>query len=141
MRDGTFRWHLSRGIPVTDRQRRVWDVVRKAQKAASEAARPGVECQAIDAAARRVIDDGGFGPGYTHFTHRLGHGIGLDGHEWTYLVRGNKTPLAVGMCFTDEPMIAVPGEFGVRIEDDFYVTEQGAKFFSQPSPSITEPFA
>ena len=82
------------GAPPTDRQRRVWDLVRKAQEAAFDAARPGVECQAVDAAARKVIEDGGFGPGYAYLTHRLGHGIGLDGHEWPYMVRGNATRLA-----------------------------------------------
>ncbi len=115
------------GAPPTDRQRRVWDLVRKAQQAAFDAARPGVECQAIDAAARRVIDDGGFGPGYAHFTHRLGHGIGLDGHEWPYMVRGNTTRLAPGMTFTDEPGIYIPGELGIRHEDTVAVTDSGCE--------------
>jgi Xaa-Pro dipeptidase len=115
------------GAPPTDRQRRVWDLVRRAQKAAFDAARPGVECQAIDAAARKVIEEGGFGSGYAHFTHRLGHGIGLDGHEWPYMVRGNATRLAAGMTFTDEPGIYIPGELGIRHEDTVAVTEDGCE--------------
>jgi Xaa-Pro dipeptidase len=113
------------GAPPTERQRRIWDVVRAAQKAAFEAARPGVECQAIDAAARKVIDDAGFGPDYATFTHRVGHGIGMDGHEWTYLVRGNTTKLRPGMCFSDEPGIYIPGELGIRHEDVITITEEG----------------
>ena len=115
------------GAPPTDRQRRVWDLVRRAQAAAFEAARPGAECQAVDVAARKVIEDGGFGPGYTYFAHRLGHGIGLDGHEWPYMVRGNATRLAAGMTFTDEPGIYIPGELGVRHEDTVAVTENGCE--------------
>jgi Xaa-Pro dipeptidase len=113
------------GAPPTDRQRRIWDLVRQAQEAAFAAARPGVECQEVDAAARRVIADGGFGPGYQHLTHRLGHGIGLDGHEWPYVVRGNETKLEPGMTFTDEPGIYLPGELGIRHEDTLVVTEDG----------------
>jgi Xaa-Pro dipeptidase len=115
------------GAPPTDRQRRVWDLVRKAQAAAFEAARPGVECQEVDAAARRVIEDGGFGPGYRYFTHRLGHGIGLDGHEQPYVVRGDRTKLAAGMTFTDEPGIYIAGELGIRHEDTVAVTESGCE--------------
>jgi Xaa-Pro dipeptidase len=114
------------GAPPTDRQRRVWDVVRRAQQAAFDAARPGVEAQAVDAAARRVIEEAGFGPGYRTFTHRLGHGIGMDGHEWTYLVKGNRTRLQPGMCFSDEPGIYLPGELGVRHEDIIFITASGA---------------
>ncbi len=115
------------GAPPSERQRRIWDLVRKAQQAAFAAARPGVECQAIDAAARRVIEEGGFGPGYKYLTHRLGHGIGLDGHEWPYMVRGNATKLAAGMTFTDEPGIYIPGELGIRHEDTVAVTESGCE--------------
>jgi Xaa-Pro dipeptidase len=115
------------GGPPTDRQRTIWDVVRRAQEAAFRAARPGVEAQALDAAARKVVEDAGFGPGYKYFTHRVGHGIGMDGHEWTYLVRGNRTRLQPGMCFSDEPGLYIPGELGVRHEDIIYVTEQGAE--------------
>jgi Xaa-Pro dipeptidase len=118
------------GAPPSERQRRVWDVVRKAQQAAFAAARPGVECQAIDAAARNVIEDAGFGPGYKFLTHRLGHGIGLDGHEWPYMVRGNATQLAAGMTFTDEPGIYIPGELGIRHEDAVVVTESGCESLS-----------
>jgi len=115
------------GARPTDRQRHVWDLVRKAQEAAFGTARPGVECQAVDAAARKVIEDGGFGPGYRYFTHRLGHGIGLDGHEWPYMVRGNTTKLLAGMTFTDEPGIYIPGELGIRHEDTVAVTETGCE--------------
>jgi len=127
----------------TDRQRLVWDLEKKAQAAAFAAAKPGVTCESIDAAARKVITDAGFGPGYKlpGLPHRTGHGIGLDGHEWTYLVRGNQTRVQPGMCFSDEPTIAIPGEFGIRLEDCMYITEDGARMFSGPSPSIEHPFA
>ncbi|MGH9322922.1 MAG: M24 family metallopeptidase [Vicinamibacteria bacterium] len=124
----------------TDRQRQIWDLEKKAQDAARDAVRPGVPCEAIDAAARKVVTDAGFGPDYEHFTHRVGHGIGLDGHEWTYLVRGNGTPLAPGMCFSNEPGIYLYGEFGVRLEDCFHVTESGGELFTRQSPSIDDPF-
>jgi Xaa-Pro dipeptidase len=120
------------GAPPTDRQRRIWDLVRKAQVAAFEAARPGTECQAVDAAARKVLVDGGFGPGYRYFTHRLGHGIGLDGHEWPYMVRGNERKLREGMTFTDEPGVYIPGELGVRHEDTLAVTEEGCENLGGP---------
>jgi Xaa-Pro dipeptidase len=115
------------GAPPTERQRKVWDLVRQAQDAAFRTVRPGVECQAIDAAARKVIVDAGFGPDYKFFTHRLGHGIGMDGHEHTYFVRGNATKLEPGMCFSDEPGIYVPGELGIRHEDIIFVTADGAE--------------
>ena len=104
---------------------------------------PASPCEAVDAAARKVITDAGFGPDYKvpGLPHRTGHGIGLDIHEWTNFVRGNKTPLQPGMCFSDEPMIAIYGEFGIRLEDCLYITESGAKFFTQPSPAIDKPFA
>jgi Xaa-Pro dipeptidase len=127
--------------PKLDKQRKVFDIVHHAQSAALAAARPGVQCQAIDAAARAVITAAGFGPDYKHFTHRVGHGIGMDMHEWPYLVRGNTTPLAPGMCFSDEPGIYIPGEFGVRLEDDWHVTEDGGKMFTPQSPSLEHPFA
>jgi len=123
----------------TDRQRRLWDVVRTAQEAAFAAAKPGVECQAVDAAARNVIEDAGFGPDYARFTHRVGHGIGMDGHEWTYLVRGNTTPLRPGMCFSDEPGIYVYGETGVRHEDIIHITEDGAANMTKWSGSPEDP--
>jgi Xaa-Pro dipeptidase len=130
------------GTP-TDRQRRVFDVVHAAQSAALAAAKPGVEMQAVDAAARSVITDAGFGPGYKHFTHRVGHGIGMDGHEWPYLVRGNTMKLAAGMTFSDEPGIYLaddPAPFGVRLEDDMVITADGARLFTPQSLSLTEPF-
>jgi len=127
------------GAPPTERQRRVWDLVRKAQDAGFQAARPGVECQAVDAAARRVIEEGGFGPGYKHLTHRLGHGIGMDGHEWTYLVRGNSTPLRPGMCFSDEPGIYLPGEMGIRHEDIIFITESSAEGMTNWSGTPEDP--
>jgi Xaa-Pro dipeptidase len=125
---------------ATEKQKAVFAVVHKAQAAAQAAARPGVACETIDKAARDVIDAAGFGPDYKHFTHRVGHGIGMDGHEWPYLVRGNRTPLVAGMCFSDEPGIYLEGEFGVRLEDDWYVTEDGGRMFTPTSPSIEEPF-
>jgi Xaa-Pro dipeptidase len=127
----------------TPRQIDVWNLEHRAQAAAFAAAQPGVPCEAVDAAARKVITDAGFGPDYKvpGLPHRTGHGIGLDIHEWTNFVRGNKTPLQPGMCFSDEPMIAIYGEFGIRLEDCLYITENGAKFFSEPSPSIDRPFA
>lgn len=126
----------------TDRQRRIWDLERKAQDAAFAAAKPGATCESVDAAARKVITDFGFGPDYKvpGLPHRTGHGIGLDGHEWTYLVRGNKTRIQPGMCFSDEPTIAIYGEFGVRLEDCMYITEDGPRMFSKQSPSIEHPF-
>jgi Xaa-Pro dipeptidase len=128
---------------ASQRQIDVWNLEKRAQTAAFEAAKPGVPCEAVDAAARKVITDAGFGPDYKvpGLPHRTGHGIGLDGHEWTNFVRGNKTPLAPGMCFSDEPMIAIYGEFGIRLEDCLYITDNGAKFFTQQSPSIDKPFA
>ena len=127
------------GAPPTDRQRRIWDTVRRAQEAAFKAAKPGVECQAVDAAARRVVEEAGFGKEYEQFTHRVGHGIGMDGHEWTYLVRGNTTRLQPGMCFSDEPGIYIPGEIGVRHEDIIVVTPDGAENLTKWSGSPEEP--
>ena len=124
----------------TDKMLRVFDVVHRAQAAALAAARPGVEAQSVDAAARKVIDDAGFGPNYAHFTHRVGHGIGMDGHEWPYLVRGNTTRLLPAMCFSDEPGVYLRGEFGVRLEDDMHITENGAELFTPQSPSLEHPF-
>jgi Xaa-Pro dipeptidase len=124
----------------TDKMKKVWDIVHRAQAAALAAAKPGVQCQAVDAAARQVITDAGYGPDYKHFTHRVGHGIGMDGHEWPYLVRGNTLPMAPNMCFSDEPGIYIRGEFGVRLEDDMHITENGAELFTPQSRSIEEPF-
>jgi Xaa-Pro dipeptidase len=124
----------------SDEMRRCFDIVRRAQSAALAAARPGVPCKSVDAAARKVIADAGYGPGYAHFTHRLGHGIGLDGHEWPYLVAGNELPLAANMTFSDEPGIYIRGKFGIRLEDDMYITLDGAKLFTPPSQSLEHPF-
>jgi Xaa-Pro dipeptidase len=126
----------------TDRQKFVWDLERKAQDAALAAAQVGATCESVDAAARNVITKGGFGPGYKTpgLPHRTGHGIGLDGHEWTNLVKGNKTKIQLGMCFSDEPTIAIYGEFGVRLEDCLYITESGPKMFTKQSPAIDQPF-
>ena len=107
----------------------VFDIVHRAQTAALKTARPGLECQAVDAAARSVITDAGYGPDYKFFTHRVGHGMGMDGHEWPYLVRGNTTPMAANMTFSDEPGIYIRGEFGIRLEDDMHITENGAELF------------
>jgi Xaa-Pro dipeptidase len=111
----------------TEKQRRVWDIVRKAQKAALKAARPGATCESVDRAARKVVEDAGFGPGYKYFAHRLGHGIGMEGHEYPYLVRGNTLKLEPGMTFSNEPGIYIYGEFGVRIEDCMVIEGSGAR--------------
>jgi len=125
----------------TERQKQVWNLERKAQDAALAAAKVGATCESVDAAARKVITDAGFGPGYKvpGLPHRTGHGIGLDGHEWTNFVRGNKTKIAPGMCFSDEPMIAIYGEFGVRLEDCLHITDSGPKMFTPQSASIEKP--
>jgi len=126
----------------SQRQIDVWNKELEAQNAAFAAAQLGAPCEAVDAAARAVIEAAGFGPGYKTpgLPHRTGHGIGLEGHEWTNFVKGNKTPLAPGMCFSDEPMIAIPGEFGIRLEDCLYMTEDGPKFFTKQSAAIDQPF-
>jgi Xaa-Pro dipeptidase len=122
--------------------RRVWAIEQEAQQAAFDAVRPGRPCEEIDAAARAVLEAHGFGPGYRlpGLPHRTGHGIGLSVHEAAYLVRGDKTSLKPGMCFSNEPMIVEPGAFGIRLEDHFHVTEDGAAWFTPPSPSIDAPF-
>jgi len=126
----------------TQRQRDIWDLERRAQDAGFAAAQVGVPCEAVDAAARKVIVDAGFGPDYKvpGLPHRTGHGIGLDGHEWTNFVRGNKTPIQPGMCFSDEPTVVIYGECGIRLEDCLYITADGPKFFTAQSPSIDKPF-
>lgn len=125
---------------ATQRMKDVFEIEHRAQSAALAAAKPGVACEAVDAAARRVIVDGGFGPDYTYFSHRVGHGMGMDGHEWPYLVRGNTLPLAPGMVFSDEPGIYIPGEFGIRLEDDMAITDAGAELFTPQSESLEQPF-
>ena len=124
----------------SDKMNRVFDIVRKAQTAALKAAHPGATMESVDAAARKVIVDAGYGPGYKYFSHRLGHGIGMDGHEWYYLVQGNTRRIETGMTFSDEPGIYIPGEFGVRLEDDMHVTDDGARWFTPQSPSLEHPF-
>jgi len=128
------------GTP-SDKQRKVWDIVRKAQLEAHNTIKPGVACEDIDLAARKVIEEAGYGPGYKYFSHRLGHGIGMDGHEYSYLVKGNKLKLKQGMTFSNEPGIYIYGEFGVRIEDCFVVTEDGAHILGgMESMDIEKPF-
>ena len=121
----------------------VWNTELEAQNAAFAAIKVGAPCEAVDAAARAVIEKAGFGPGYKvpGLPHRTGHGIGMDGHEWTNFVKGNKTPIAAGMCFSDEPTIAIPGEFGIRHEDCLYVAEDGPHFFTKQAVAIDKPFA
>jgi Xaa-Pro dipeptidase len=123
-----------------DKMKQVFDIVHRAQSAALAAARPGVEAGSVDAAARKVITDAGYGPGYKYFPHRVGHGMGMDGHEWPYLVRGNTLKLQPNMTFSDEPGIYIRGEFGIRLEDDMHMTENGAELFTPQSPSLEEPF-
>jgi Xaa-Pro dipeptidase len=123
-----------------DKMKKVFDIVHRAQAAALAAARPGQECGAVDVAARKVITDAGYGPDYKYFSHRLGHGIGMDMHEWPYLVRGNTTKLQPNMTTSNEPGIYIPGEFGMRLEDDMHVTENGAELFTPQSPSLEDPF-
>jgi Xaa-Pro dipeptidase len=123
-------------------QRAMWSLEREAQQAAFDAVRPGAKCEDIDAAARNVLINAGLGPDYRlpGLPHRTGHGIGLSIHEPAYLVRGDHTVLRPGMCFSNEPMIVVPDRFGIRLEDHFHVTEEGAEWFTQPSRSIDSPF-
>jgi Xaa-Pro dipeptidase len=139
-----FRADVTRTIVFgnpADKQKKVWDIVRKAQVAAHRAVRPGVACEEIDRAARKVVEDAGYGPDYQCFAHRLGHGIGMEGHEYPYLVKGNKLKLRSGMTFSNEPGIYLYGEFGVRIEDCFVVTEDGARFLgAMESTALDKPF-
>ena len=126
----------------TARQRQIWELEQAAQLAAFEAAQIGVPCSAVDDAARKVIEAGGLGPGYRvpGLPHRTGHGVGMDLHEHPYIVKGNDLPLAPGMCFSIEPMICCYGEFGVRLEDHAYISEQGPRWFTEPSQSMDNPF-
>ena len=126
----------------TQRQMDVWNLEKKAQDAAFAAMKIGAPCEAVDAAARKVIEDAGFGKNYglPGLPHRTGHGIGLEGHEWTNFVKGNTTKIAPGMCFSDEPTISIPGEFGIRLEDCVYIGEDGPHFFTKQSISIEQPF-
>ncbi len=130
------------GAEPTTRQVEIWNLEQKAQAAGFAAARINAACEEVDAAARKVLTDAGFGPGYKlpGLPHRTGHGIGMDGHEWGNMVKGNKLLLQPGMCFSVEPNISIVGEFGVRLEDCAYMTAEGPKWFSQPSVSISQPF-
>ncbi|HEX5171837.1 MAG TPA: Xaa-Pro peptidase family protein, partial [Cyclobacteriaceae bacterium] len=130
------------GAEPTKRQQEIWDLEQQAQRAGFSAAKIGAACEEVDAAARKVITDSGFGPGYKlpGLPHRTGHGIGMDVHEWGNAVKGNKQPLMEGMCFSIEPNISIIGEFGVRHEDCVYITAEGPRWFSQPSFSIDQPF-
>jgi len=130
------------GAEPTARQREVWDLQKKSQAAGFAAAKLGDPCENVDIAARKVLTDAGYGPGYKvpGCPHRTGHGIGMDGHEWGNMVLGNKQPLMPGMCFSIEPTISIYGEFGVRLEDCAYMTEEGVKWFTVPSPAIDKPF-
>lgn len=142
-RAGGYTSDMTRTVVLgqpSDDIRRIFDIVLQAQTAALKTARPGVTMESVDAAARKVISDAGYGPDYRYFSHRLGHGIGIDMHEWDYLVRGNKHVLEPGMTFSDEPGIYIPEKFGVRLEDILYVTEDGAALMTPQSPSIDQPF-
>ena len=130
------------GAAPTKRQQQIWDLEQRSQAAGFAAARLGAQCQEVDAAARKVITDAGFGPGYKlpGLPHRTGHGIGMDGHEWGNMVKGNTPLLQPGMCFSIEPTISIPGEFGVRLEDCVYMTSTGPKWFSPTATAIDKPF-
>lgn len=130
----------------TDKQRKVFDIVKAAQTAALKAAKPGVPLAHVDLAARKVVADAGYGPAHKFFTHRVGHGIGMDMHEWPYLSENNmflddRAPLlAANMTFSDEPGIYIKGEFGVRLEDELHITTNGAELLTPQSPSLDDPF-
>lgn len=130
------------GVEPTLRQQEIWDLEKRAQAAGFEAAQVGAPLHNVDAAARKVLTDAGFGPGYKlpGLPHRTGHGIGMDGHEWGNAVRNNQRIIEPGMCFSIEPNISIVGEFGVRLEDCVYITDEGPIWFSEPSPSIKQPF-
>ena len=130
------------GAAPTAEQRKVWNQVHEGQQIAIRAAKLGATAGSVDDAVRAAYSSWGYGPGYKlpGLSHRTGHGIGMDGHEPAYLVHGDMTPLAPGMCFSDEPGIYIPGKFGIRLEDCWHVTETGPKFFSEPPPSIDQPF-
>ncbi|MBI4547362.1 MAG: aminopeptidase P family protein [Ignavibacteriae bacterium] len=125
----------------TDKMKNVFEIVLKAQSAALAVARPGIPAEDIDAAARKVIVDAGYEPDYKYFTHRLGHGIGMEGHEWYYLVRGNKRPEKVGETHSNEPGIYIVGEFGIRLEDEMLITENGAKLLLPQAESLEKIFS
>jgi len=127
---------------ISDRHREIWNIERNAVQAAFDAAKNGLPCGDLDVAARNYIVSQGLGPDYQipGLPHRTGHGIGMDIHESPNLVKNDRTPLASGMCFSDEPMICVPNEFGIRLEDHFYMTDDGPEWFTLPSKSVEDPF-
>jgi Xaa-Pro dipeptidase len=130
----------------TDKMKRVFDLVKRAQSVAIETARPGVPTADVDAAARKVIVDGGYGPGFTYFTHRVGHGMGMEGHEWPYFVKNDmfgwdlNPRLKAGMVLSDEPGIYIRSEFGIRLEDDLWINESGSELLTPQCPSLEDPF-
>jgi Xaa-Pro dipeptidase len=128
---------------ATAEQRRVWGQMREGQDIAFAAARLGASAGSVDDAVRARFESWGYGPGYRlpGLSHRTGHGIGLDGHEPVNLVHGETTPLAAGMCFSNEPGLYLPGRFGIRLEDCFHMTQAGPRWFSTPPPSLDDPFA
>jgi Xaa-Pro dipeptidase len=130
------------GADATAEQRKVWDQVHRGQQIAMAAAKPGALAGTVDDAVRRTYESWGYGPRYKlpGTSHRTGHGIGMEVHEPVNLVHGETTPLAPGMCFSNEPGIYIPGKFGVRLEDCFHMTAAGPKFFTTPPPSIDDPF-
>jgi Xaa-Pro dipeptidase len=136
---------ISRTVVVgqaSQKQIEVWNLEKQAQDAAFAAIKIGAPCEVVDAAARAVIEKAGYAHNYKlpGLPHRTGHGIGLEGHEWTNFVKGNKTPIQVGMCFSNEPTISIPGEFGIRLEDCLYIGEDGPHFFTKQSIAIDKPF-
>jgi Xaa-Pro dipeptidase len=126
---------------ANDRQRKVWNTVKRGQEVALETAKIGVPVGRIDDAVRTYYESQGWGPGYKlpGLPHRTGHGIGLDGHEPAYLVHGDATALQAGMCFSDEPGIYIPGEFGIRLEDCWTMTASGPRLFTPLAKSLDEP--
>lgn len=139
-----FRSDVTRTIVYgqpNDKQKKVFEIVKAAQDAAMAVVRPGISAGEVDRAARKVIEDAGYGPGYSHFVHRLGHGIGLEWHEWPYLVKDNPMLLEPGMTMSNEPGIYIYDEFGLRIEDCFVVTEDGGQYLGgMLCQSLEEPF-
>jgi Xaa-Pro dipeptidase len=131
---------------ATDKMKTVFDLVHRAQSAAVQTAHPGVPTANVDAAARKIIIDGGYGPGFQFFSHRLGHGIGMDMHEWPYFVKNNiygydlAPRLKAGNLLSDEPGIYIRGEFGIRLEDDLLITDSGSELLTSQSPSLEDPF-
>jgi Xaa-Pro dipeptidase len=127
---------------ANEEQTRIWNLEKEAQQAAFDAAQLGNTCSEVDAASRVVLESYGLGPDYKlpGLPHRTGHGIGLEIHEWPYVVRNDTTVLKAGMTFSNEPMICVPDKFGIRLEDHIYMTNEGPKWFTKPMYSIANPF-